>query len=73
MDAAGTGTELARLTAVEREYHVTMRVLAVMAERLLALTGGEFVAISDDALADSPDLHAWRNNDTASVLIEVSR
>lgn len=58
---------------MEREYRITVRVLAVAVERLLALTGGDLVEITDQALAGSPDLRAWREPAKSAVLIAVSR
>jgi hypothetical protein len=66
-------SELLRLKAVEREYFVTVRALAVSVERLLQITRGDTLEISDANLADAPDLQAWRNADRNSVEIKVSR
>lgn len=70
---AELGEEWARLKGVEKEYQVTVRVLAVLAERLLALTGGDVVTVTDRALAESPDLNAWRDTAITGVAIAVSR
>lgn len=40
---------------------MTIRVLAVVVERLLQLTGSKEVQISDALIIDQPDLTAWRN------------
>ena len=60
MSAAEEPEDLAQLLAVKREYGVTVRVLAVVIELLLIEVGGDTVEISDEALADAPDLKAWR-------------
>lgn len=65
--------ELVRLKAVEREYIVTVRVLAVVVERLLVLTHGKSVSITDEALTACPDLEAYRDDPARAVVISVSR
>ena len=65
--------QMARLRDLEKEYRVTLLVLSVVAEQLLRNTGGTSVEISDTALADAPDLKAWRNEDRLTVEIAVSR
>jgi len=65
--------EMARLRALQREYAVTVRALAVAVERLLEFTGGDSLEISDQALSNAPDLRAWRNDDRSTVEIAVSR
>lgn len=40
---------------------MTLRVLAVLVERVQQLTGSSEVQISDAAIGDLPDLTAWRN------------
>lgn len=65
--------ELERLRAIKLEYSVTVRVLAVVVELLLAEVGGDTIEISDETLADSPDLRAWRVNERSTVAITVDR
>jgi hypothetical protein len=66
-------TTQAHLQAVQREHWVTLNVLGIVVEQLLALTGGETVEIADSALADAPDLQAWRNAARSTVELAVSR
>lgn len=58
---------VARLCDLEVEYEMTIRVLAVLVERVQQLTGSGEVQISDQAVADQPDLTAWRNESTISL------
>lgn len=67
------GDELDRLRAISAEYHVTIRVLAVTIELLLKELGGDVVQISDEALAASPDIRAWRVPEHQGVAITVER
>ncbi len=64
---------MARLERIEREYLVTMRVLAVIVEQFLRLHAGEWVEISDALLADTPDLHAWRDSAGFRTIIRTER
>jgi len=61
--------ELIRLRAIEREYLVTVRALAVTVDRLVRLVGGTSVEISDEAIQNAPDLRAWR---TRNNTVEIS-
>lgn len=63
--------ELTRLRQIDREYRVTIIVVAVLAERLLSVTGGDAIEISDSALHEAPDLRAWRDPERKSVMITV--
>jgi len=65
--------ELAELRAFKAEYSVTVRVLAVVVEQLLAEVGGDTIEITDEALENSPDLKAWRIPDLSTVAITVER
>jgi len=65
--------ELAQARALRREYAVTVRALAVAVERLLQVTGGDSLEISDEAINAAPDLRAWRNKNRSSVEIQVTR
>lgn len=65
--------EVVRLRALETEYRVTLKVLAVVVERLLAGHEGEHVVITDEALTDTPDLVAWRDVERRQVVIAVAR
>lgn len=58
---------------LEAEYDVTVRVLAVLVERLQRLTGSHEIQISDAAVTDQPDLTAWRNEAEGSVSLRASR
>lgn len=58
---------MARLCDLEVEYDMTIRVLAVVVERLQQATGSLEVQISDEALGDLPDLTAWRIEDCISL------
>lgn len=66
-------SEFARLRALEQEYRVTVKVLAIVVERLLDGSSGEHVVITDEALADTPDLVAWRDEARSQVVIAVAR
>lgn len=57
---------------LEDEYKMTLRVLAVVVERLQQLTGSTEVQISDSAIADLPDLDGWRNQ-YGSVSLAATR
>lgn len=65
--------EFERLKGVEREYIVTVRVLAVVVERLLVLTNGKSLSITDEAIARGPDLEAYRDAPARTVVISVTR
>lgn len=65
--------EVTRLKAVEREFLVMRRVLAITVQRLLELTGGDSVEITDAALQDAPGVLGWRNLPNKSVEIELDR
>lgn len=56
---------------LEAEYQMTISVLAVLVERVQRLTGCTEVQIFDTAIADQPDLSAWR--DPESVSLAASR
>lgn len=74
MTAAETrDDELARLRGVQREYSVTIRVLAVIVELLLLEVGGDTILITDETLDKSPDLRAWRVEEKEAVAITVER
>lgn len=65
--------EYQRLQAVEREYQVTIKVVAVLTEIVSRLTQGNRVEITDAMIADSPSLTAWRDEKRSTVVIETSR
>jgi hypothetical protein len=53
---------VARLCDLEVEYDMTIRVLALLVERLQQLTGSSEVQVSEVLLVDDPpDLSAWRS------------
>lgn len=64
---------VARLCDLEVEYDMTRRVLAVMVERVQQLTGSDEVQVGDDALADLPDLTAWRDEATGAISMHTNR
>jgi hypothetical protein len=64
---------LAFLEATNKEYQVTIRVLAVVVERLLERVGGEVIVITDEMLENSPNLDAGREEELHQVWIKVSR
>lgn len=57
---------------LKEEYHMTLRVLAIMVERLQQLTGSSEVEISHLAINDQPDLQAWLNG-SGSISLTTSR
>lgn len=59
--------------AVRAELTTDQMVIAVLAERLLAATKGAAVTITDEALAQCPDLTAWRDSSLKQVVITVGR
>ena len=71
--AATDEDELDRLQAIATEYAVTIRVLAVVVELLLAEVGEDTIAISDETLERSPDIKAWRDTVRNQVVITVER
>lgn len=68
-----TSADQARMPDVELEYRLTLRVLAVICERLLAATGGQLIEVGDAAVRDSPDLIALRDEPGNRILISVER
>lgn len=66
-------TEAERAERVDTEYRLTLAALAVVCERLLAINHANAVVISDQAMANRPDLMAWRDNETRTTIITVSR
>lgn len=60
--------KVSRLADLEVEYDATIRVLATMVELFLQVTGGTVVVLSDNLLADPPDLDAWRSDDGTTTL-----
>lgn len=61
------------LLRIQREYHSLVRVLGVVIEQLLRITGETGVEISDGALDDAPDLDARRNDSDDGVHVSVQR
>jgi hypothetical protein len=61
-------SEFARLRS---EYHITLRVLALLVEQLTEHE--EVIVISDAALLQSPDLFAWRNEEDSCIALQVKR
>lgn len=56
-----------RLCDLEVEYDMTIRVLAVVVERLQAATGASEIQIAESAILAQPDLTAWRDGDEISL------
>jgi hypothetical protein len=48
------------LQARSRELDASLKVTAVIAERLMALEGGESLIIDDETWQKSPSMRAWR-------------
>lgn len=63
--------ELVRLRQYEREHRVNTRLIAVLVERLLSVTGGDAIEVADTAITEARGLRAWRDPDRKSVLIAV--
>jgi hypothetical protein len=64
--------ELHRLKSVEAEYRITVRVVAVLAELLLA--GNPYLSeirVNDAALYDSPEMVAWRDEKNHQTVITI--
>jgi hypothetical protein len=55
------------------EYDMTIRVLAVVVEQLLLLTGDDELQVTDQAVTDQPDLTAWRNESDHCISLRTSR
>lgn len=67
-------TEPERVERVEAEYRMTLAALAVVCERLLASNGhATAVVIGDAAIANRPDMVAWRDEEARAIVITVSR
>lgn len=67
-------TEEQRIERVEAEYRMTLALLAVVCERLLAThTLATAVVVGDAAIANRPDMVAWRDEDARAIVIAVSR
>lgn len=64
-------SELDRLRALEEEYRITMRVMAVLANYLLGDSPSETLVISDEALINCGSIHAWRDESRRLTYIEV--
>lgn len=62
-----------RLCDLEVEYDLTLRVLAVLVERVQDLTGGARIDIADAAIYDQPDLSAWRDAESGMICLSAGR
>jgi hypothetical protein len=71
-DIQALNRRLAMLEGIQREYAVTIRVVGILTQRLLAVTGGEMLVITDAAMAESPDVRAWREDALRQVVIQVA-
>jgi hypothetical protein len=59
---------------LKAEYHMTIKVLAVLAEIILSRRPNDSdLVISDEALLDCPDLVAWRDPATYTTHIKIKR
>ena len=63
--------ELAALLRIKAEYEVTIRVVAILVERLLAEVGGDAIEISDANCDNPPDFKAWRDVEAKSVKMTI--
>lgn len=62
-----------RLCDLEVEYDLTVRVLAVMVERVQQLTGADEVHVEPAALDEQPDLTAWRVEPDGAICLRAGR
>lgn len=60
-------------SALRREYQTTLSVLAVVTERLLAVTKADHLEIDDAAILMCADLEAFRDPHRYSLILRVSR
>jgi hypothetical protein len=73
------GSQYERYKALQAEYRVTVRVLAVVVEQLLDhfgdLKGKELheIALADALVNDAPELVAWRDEAKRQTIIRVRR
>lgn len=58
---------------LRNEYHVTMRVLAVLVERVLELTGSEIIELDETVVTNAPDLHAFMDEHRRVIGLKVTR
>lgn len=64
---------VARLADLEVQYDTTIRVLAVLVERVQQLTGSAEIQISVAAIIDQPDLNAWRDASDSIISLTATR
>lgn len=64
---------LAYLVDLEVEYDMTIRLLAVLVERVQEITGADEIQVSDQTVADQPDLSAWRNLSEHTICMKTVR
>lgn len=74
---SGSGARLvpsdAEYVRMRNEHHVTLRVLAVVVEQLLAKTGSDMLELSDQVVLNAPDLIAGRDEQRGVIELEVRR
>lgn len=58
---------------LRQEYHVTLRVLACVVEKLQGLTQQDMTLLDDYELLHSPDLQGYRDEDSNVIALTVSR
>ncbi len=64
-------TELERLQAIEKEYRIMLRVVAVLTD--LVTRGKGTIAISDAQLLKAPEMQAWHDDRHNCVVIEANK
>lgn len=69
----GEREEERELDRIDREYRVTLQVLAVLTERYLQASGQAMVIISDTDLANQPDFIAHRDETRKLISLTVTR
>lgn len=63
----------AEYVRLRNEYHVTLRVLAVVAERLLESGNLDMLVLSDEEVLNAPDLEAYRDDLHCQIGLRVTR
>lgn len=68
-----TDIDPAEYVRMRNEYHVTLRVLALVVEQLLTQTKSEILELTDEAVLNAPDLTAMRDSDKGIIGLRVER
>lgn len=63
--------DLPGLLQTQRDYDALTRVFSVVVERLLDLTGGRAIEMSDEAIERARGTRAWRDESRDLVMITV--